>query len=128
MLPTSARLNVRRLAALDMHGASGTRRRRRVILSEFTFGVAGCTALGIWTLTWGSAVGMILGFWLLGLAANYLPLTVHVITLWRRSALEAELADVDIRAELREYTRAQVWVLVPFWVAGLALARACRRA
>ncbi len=128
MLPRSATLDVRRLAALDMHGARGTRRRRWVILGEFALGTAGSAALGVWALTWGGAVGVIFGIWLLGLAANYLPLTVHVLALWRQPALDGELAGVDLRAELRNYTRAQVWVLVPFWVAGLALAQARRTA
>ncbi len=91
-------------------------------------GTAGCAALGVWSLTWGGAIGVIMGLWLLGLAANYLPLTLQVIALWRQPALDAELAGVDLRAELRSYTRAQVWVLVPFWVAGLALGEARRGA
>lgn len=123
MLPPSATLDVRRLAALDMHGARGTRRRRWMILVEFAVGTVGSAALGVWALTWGGAVGVILGIWLLGLAANYLPLTVHALSLWRQPALDAELAGVDLRAALRNYTRAQAWVLVPFWIAGLAVAR-----
>jgi hypothetical protein len=128
MLPASARIDVRRLAALDMYGTRGTRRRRRIILGEFALGTLGCGALGAWALSWGGAVGVIFGVWLLGLAANYLPLTVHVLTLWREPALEVELAGVDLQAQLRSYTRAQVWVLVPFWVAGLALAQVRRAA
>jgi hypothetical protein len=127
-MASNARLSVRRLAALDMHGARGTRRRRRVILFEFAAGTLGSLALGTWALTWGGATGVVLGVWLLGLAANYLPLTAHVIALWRPGALDAELAGADLRAELRHYTRTQVWVLVPFWVAGLALAQARRQA
>jgi hypothetical protein len=34
----SAGVDVRRLAAIDMYGLFGTRRRRRVILAEFVFG------------------------------------------------------------------------------------------
>ena len=123
MVPESARIDVRRLAALDMHGARGTRRRRRLILAEFVLGAVGGAALGIWALTWGGGVAVVLGVWLLGLAVNYLPLAAHVLALWRPGRLEAELAGVDLRAELRHYTRAQLWVLVPFWVAGLALAQ-----
>ncbi len=104
-----------------MDGAPGVR--RWVILGEFALGTVGSAALGVWALTGGSIVSVILGIWLLGLAANYLPLTVHVLSLWRRPALNAELAGVDLHAELRYYTRAQVWVLVPFWIAGLALAQ-----
>ena len=65
---------------------------------------------------------------LFGLAANYLPLTIHVLTLWPPERLEAELRDVDLGAELRHDTRAQVWVLVPFRIAGLALVQARRAA
>jgi hypothetical protein len=61
-------------------------------------------------------------------AANYLPLTTHVLALWHPGALQAELAGADLGAELRHYTRAQIWVLVPFWVAGLALAQGRRAA
>jgi hypothetical protein len=124
----AARINVRRLAALDMHGTRGTRRRRRVILAEFALGTVAGVALGAWALTWGGVADVVLGIWLLGLAANYLPLTAHVLALWHPGALEAELAGADLGAELRHYTRAQVWVLVPFWVAGLALAQARRAA
>jgi hypothetical protein len=125
-LPASARLDVRRLAALDMHGAPAARSRRRMILSEFALGTLGCATLGAWAFSWNSTFGVILGFWLLGLAANYLPLTAHVLTLWRGQALDAELAGIDLHAQLRSYTRAQVWVLVPFWVAGLALTQTRR--
>lgn len=99
-----------------------------MILGEFALGMVGGAALGTWALTWGGAGGVIVGVWLLGLAANYLPLTVHVLALWRPRALDAELAGIDLRTELRDYTRAQVWVLVPFWVADLALAQARRAA
>jgi hypothetical protein len=118
------RMNVRRLAALDMHGARGTPRRRRVILAEFALGTVGGAALGVWALTWGGPVGVVLGIWLLGLAANYVPLTAHVLSLWDPRTLEAELSGLNLRAELRHYTRVQVWVLVPFCVAGLAVAQA----
>lgn len=120
-------LDVRRLAALDMHGAAGTRLRRRVILVEFVVGVIGSAALGAWALSWGGAVGLLLGVWLLGLAANYVPLTGHVLALWPKPKLDAELAEVELRAQLRQYTRAQLWVLVPFWIAGLALVQARRQ-
>jgi hypothetical protein len=110
-----------------MHGTRGTSRRRRVILAEFALGTLGGVALGVWALTWGGVSGVVVGIWLLGLAANYLPLTAHVLALWDPGALQAELWGADLGAELRYYTRAQVWVLVPFWVAGLALAQARRK-
>lgn len=127
MLSQNARLDVRRLAALDMHGTRGTLRRRRVILAEFGLGVVGAAVLGIWLLIRGGTVGIVFGVWLLGLAANYLPLTVHVLALWRSEALQAELEGIDLRGQFSYYTRAQVWVLVPFWIAGLAILQTRRR-
>jgi hypothetical protein len=119
-----AHLDVRRLAALDMHGARGTRRRRRIILAEFALGTVGGAALGIWALTWGGAVGLVFGVWLLGLGANYLLLTWNVVRLWPSRRVQEELAGAELRAELRHYTRAQIWVFVPFWVAVLGIVQA----
>ena len=125
---SSGRLDVRRLAAVDMHGTRGTRRRRLIILAEFALGTLGCAALGVWVLTWGGAIGVVLGVWLLGLGANYAPLAWNVAAMWRPGRLEAELAGADLHEELRYYTRAQIWVFVPFWIGGLALAQAARAA
>jgi hypothetical protein len=128
VIAVARRLNVRRLAAVDMHGARGNPRRRRVILAEFALGTICCLVLAVWALTLGGAIGLTLGVWLLGLAVNYLPLTAHVLALWPPGALEAEIAGTDLGAELRHYSRAQIWVLVPFWVAGLAFLQARRTA
>jgi hypothetical protein len=64
--------------------------------------------------------------WLLGLCANYLLLTWNVARLWPPRRLQEELAGADLRSELRHYTRAQVWVLAPFWVAVLGVVQAAR--
>ncbi len=114
-------MDVRRLAAVDMHGARGTTRRRRVILAEFLLGAVGGAALGLWALTsWDGAVGIVGGVYLLGLAANYVALALHAITLTRAGALDAELRRVDIRAALHHYTITQFWVFVPGLFAALA--------
>jgi hypothetical protein len=121
-------MDVRRLAAVDMHGARGTTNRRRVILAEFSLGAVGGAAFGLWALTsWGGAVGVVAGLYLLGLAANYAALALHAITLARAGALDAELRGVDIRAALRDYTAKQFWVFVPGLFAVLAVRRARRR-
>ena len=105
-----------------MYGARGTTRRRRVILAEFLLGAVGGTAFGLWALTsWDGAVGIVVGIYLLGLAANYVALALHAITLTRAGALNAELRSVDIRAALRHYTVTQFWVFVPGLFAALAL-------
>lgn len=41
--PTAV-INIRRLAAVDMHGSAGTRRRRSIILAEFVLGATVGTA------------------------------------------------------------------------------------
>jgi hypothetical protein len=51
---------------------------------------------------------------------------VHVLALWRPGALDTELAQADVSAELRYYTGTQGWVLVPFWIASLAIAHTHR--
>jgi hypothetical protein len=120
--------DVRRLAAVDMYGASGGRLRRRVILVEFLAGVGLCSALGLFTFFWsGSTAGRLLGAWLIGAGINYVPLALHALSLSRPGALEAALAGVDVPRELRAYTWKQVLVLVPLTVAVLGLVQYLRR-
>ena len=115
-------VDVRRLAAVDMHGARGSIRRRRVIIAEFVCGTVGGAAFGIWALaSWEGAVGVVFGVYLLGLSANYAALAFHALTLARAQALDAELRGIDIRGALRHYTVTQFWVFVPGLFAVLAL-------
>jgi hypothetical protein len=115
-------VDVRRLAAVDMHGARGTIRRRRVILAEFVLGAVGGAAFGVWALTsWEGVLAVVVGLYLLGLAANYAALALHAITLSRAGALAAELRGTDIRGALRHYTGVQFWVFVPGLFAVLAV-------
>lgn len=107
-------VDVRRLAAVDMYGAQGTRLRRRVILLEFAFGTIGGALFGAWILThWGSDVGLPIGIWLLGISVNYFALAVHAARLSRSGALDSELRDVDLAAAVRYYNVAQFWIFVP---------------
>ena len=117
----TVRLDVRRLAAIDMWGSAGVRWRRWVILIEFLLGVFGGGALGIGLfLSAEGFLGRLLGAWLVGIALNYVPLSLHALTLVRSNALEAELTDVNVNEELRHYTAAQLWVVVPLLVTVLA--------
>jgi hypothetical protein len=114
--------DVRRLAALDLHGLAGRRWRRRVIAAEFLFGATGCLILGIWLAATVSTVGpRILGAWIAGLGVNYLVLTWQAAALWRRGALAAELAGADVNDDLRRYSYLQFWIVVPILFAVLAL-------
>jgi hypothetical protein len=117
------RIDVRRLAAVDMYGSAGSRIRRRVILAEFVLGaVVGC-ALGVYGLVGTDGWTQFFGAWILGACLNYVPLAAHAVDLSRPGALERELHGVDVRAELRHYTKAQLWLFVPLTLVVLAIAQ-----
>jgi hypothetical protein len=116
------RLNVRRLAAVDMYGTAGARWRRRVIVAEFIVGAFGGITLGLWIALSSPMVGwQWFGAWLTGMGANYLVLALHAVSLSRSGAMDNELAGLDVRAELRHYSLAQLWVVVPLTMAVIAL-------
>lgn len=122
------RLDVRRLAAIDMWGSAGARWRRWVILAEFLFGVIGIGALGLTIVSSADGVGRtLLGLWFIGVAANYAPLSLYALAFVRRGVLETEIARVDVFAELRHYTTAQLWVVVPLLLVVLAAVQRRRR-
>jgi hypothetical protein len=107
-------VDVKRLAALDMYGARGTARRRRLVLAEFAGALAVMIALGSWFVAGASGLGpRVLGIWVIGAGLNYGPLLAYAIALSRAGALEAELAGVDAGRELRRYSALQLWILVP---------------
>lgn len=113
--------DVRRLAAVDMHGARGTLFRRRIILAEFVLGALAGTGLGVFLAVASSSVGLCaFGALLAGICLNYVPLALHALQLSRRGALDAELRGVDLPRELRRYTKLQFWIAVPLLFVGLA--------
>jgi hypothetical protein len=121
------RLDVRRLAAIDMYGTIGARWRRRVIVAEFIAGAAVSIALGPWLVLGSRTVGgRLFGAWLTGVGVNYLVLALHAVSLSRSGALDTELAGLDVRAELRHYSLAQLWVAIPLTVAVFAIAQLVR--
>jgi hypothetical protein len=111
-----ALVDVRRLAAVDMYGLKGSRRRRRIIRAEFDVGVVGCCALGVLAVARSSGWGAVLGVWLISIGLNYVPLALAAHALSRPGALEAELEGVDMAREIRRTGTRQVWILVPFAV------------
>lgn len=117
-------MNVRRLAAVDMHGTRGTARRKRIITSEFILGALGAVAIGVWMVSDAGGLGdRVIGLWAIGVGLNYAPLAAYAIALSRPGALDAELDGVDVNRELRRYGLLQFWVFVPLALAGLALSR-----
>jgi hypothetical protein len=115
-------LNVRRLAAVDMHGVAGTRRRQSIVGAEFFAGAVGGASLGIWIAVAGTTVGwQLFGAWIAGIGVNYAALAWQAVLLWGPGALKAELAGVDLGRELRRYSYLQLWIVVPFLLAVLAV-------
>jgi hypothetical protein len=122
------RLDVRRLAAVDMWGGRGTRRRRRIIVAEFVLGATVGAALGLLLAFTGPELfWQLLGAWIAGACLNYVPLALHAISLYPGRRLESELSDVDVRGELRYYTAAQLWIAVPLLFVALDLVQRRRR-
>lgn len=97
-----------------MHALKGTDFRRRVIIIEFVAAAIGGFAIGLYLLLGvGGTVATIVGLYTLGIAANYVPLAIHALSLRQPARLREELRGVDLRGELRHYTLAQFWVFVP---------------
>jgi hypothetical protein len=115
-------LGVRRLAAIDMHGVAGTRRRQRVILAEFVLGAVVGVIIGVWVAVLAGTPGwQAFGAWVAGIGVNYAALAWHAVSLSRPGALDAELAGVDVPRELRRYSLLQFWVVVPLLLGILAV-------
>jgi hypothetical protein len=106
-------MSPRRLAAVDMYGTRGSRRRRLVIRVEFFVGVVGCLALGVLAIIHDDGVWVLIGVWLIGIGLNYVPLAASAQSLSRPGALEAEMDGRDVRRELRRAGVTQAMILVP---------------
>jgi hypothetical protein len=121
-------LDVRRLAALDMHGVAGTPRRRTVIRAEFVLGAVVGVSLGIWVGIAATTVGwQLFCAWIVGIGVNYAALAWQAALLSRPGALEAELAGADLGRDLRRYSVLQFWIVVPLLLAVLAVRAPERR-
>jgi hypothetical protein len=117
-----AGMHVKRLAAIDMYGARGTTRRRRIVLAEFAAGAVASVAFGIWLVAYASSLGgRLFGIWMIGAGLNYALLAAYAIALSRPGALSAELAGADTGRELRRYSVLQLWILVPLSLVVLAV-------
>ena len=123
-----ALLDVRRLAAIDMYGRHGSTRRRRPILAEFVLAAIDVPLPGLaMFLAASSALPALLGAYLIGVGLNYVPLALHAISMSRASRLDAELADVDVQAELKQHAAKQLFVGNPVLVLILGTAQVAVR-
>jgi hypothetical protein len=112
-------IKIRKLAAVDMAWL-GT----RIIVGEYAFGILLPLALGLLTLRHTllaphpSVSQFILGIWLLGIAANYVPLFLYAVSIARSGTVQAEGKPELARA--RRYGLQQVMILVPLHVVVVA--------
>ena len=115
-------MNVRRFAAIDMHGLADSASRRKFILLKFILGAILSLILGVFVfITADSLFWTVFGLWLIGIGFNYVPLAMYGISFTRPGALRRELAGVDIPDELRKYTGLQIWVFLPLALVYLAI-------
>jgi hypothetical protein len=118
-------INIRKLAAVDMAGL-GT----RFILAEYAIGIILPLILGLVSfragllgpvkINWESA----LGFWLMGIATNYIPLFIYAVLIARGGTVKKEGQPELARAT--RYGVQQVIILVPFLVVIVALVQEAR--
>ena len=118
-------IDLRKLAALDIVFLGP-----RIILAEFSLGVFGSFALGVFTLLRSHSLGGIaLGAYLLLIGVNYMPLLLHAISLVRHNGARDEIANqlTEKRRMFRKYRRQSLLLLVPLAVPILALVPAFHR-
>ena len=118
-------INIRKLAAVDMAWLGP-----RVILVEYALGIILPTVLGLLSLRagWFGLVRSnwegVTGLWLLGIAANYIPLFIYAILIARGGTVKQE-GQPEL-AHARRYGLQQVIIFVPLLVAMVALLQETR--
>lgn len=119
-------ITIRKLAAVDMAWL-GT----RVILAEYALGILLALILGLISVRSGlfgldrSDWEVALGFWLVGIAANYIPLFVYAVLIARGGTVKQE--GQPEFAYAKRYGVQQVIILIPFLVVVLTLVQEGRR-
>jgi hypothetical protein len=121
MRSDGAWINLRKLAAIDL-AFFGC----KVIIAEFAAGVLLCGALGILVLVQRDSVTqLILGWYLIGLSINYVPMLIYVIGITTNKSMRVELGQElnDERRDMAKCRRQSLLLLVPFLVPILALSQ-----
>jgi len=100
-------IDVRRLAAIDMYGRHGSKRRRRLILAEFVLAAIDIPLLGLTIVLAPALPRVFLGAYLIGVGLNFVPLALHAISMSRAGLLgTAAGADPRRRAVRHEQAHA----------------------
>ena len=119
-------INIRKLAAVDM-ALNGT----RFIVTEFAIGIVLPLILGLFSIRDGLSGAVqiswqtLLGFWLISIAANYVPLFIYAVRIARGGTVMEE--GQSELAHAKRYSIQQVIILVPFLVVFLAIIQESRR-
>ena len=103
----------------------------KVIVAEYAFGIILPLALGVFTLhstflpPYRLTRQTIFGFWLISIAANYIPLFLYAVSIARAGTVKAE--GEPERPHARRYGVQQVIILIPFLVVIIAVIQERRR-
>ncbi len=117
-------INIRKLAALDIafHGP-------KFILIEFSLGVFGCAALGLFSMYFGlfhglnhSLFAVSIDCFLLCIALNYVPLLLYAISIVRHKSAQQEVAyELEHKDKYAgKYLGQSTLLLIPFAVPAIA--------
>ena len=116
-------IEVRKLAAVDMVWLGS-----RIVVAEYALGVVLPLALGAWSIKAGlarqpsaSLWQIVVGSWLVTIAANYVPLFLYAHSMARAGTVEQE--GRPELANARRYGVQQTMILVPLLVVAVALAQ-----
>jgi hypothetical protein len=118
-------INIRKLAALDIAFLGP-----KFILIEFTLGLFGCAALGLFSIYFGffhgpnhSLFEVIMGCFLLWIALNYVPLLLYAISIIRNKSAQKEVAYEIAHKDryMGKYRRQSAILLIPLVVPALAV-------
>ena len=118
-------INIRKLAALDItfHGP-------KFILIEFSLGVLGCAAIGLFSIYFGlfhgpnhSLFAIIMGCFLLLIAFNYVPLLLYALSIARHQSAHQEVAyELEHRDKYAgKYLRQSTLLLIPLAIPTIAV-------
>ena len=119
-------ISIRKLAAVDMAWLGP-----RIIVTEYALGIGLPLLLGLLSIRAGLSERVpsnwetALGFWLLSIAANYVPLFLYAVSIARGGTAKVE-GEPEL-AHAKRYRVQQVIILVPFLVVALALIQEGRR-
>ena len=113
-------IKIRKLAAVDMAWLG-----IRVVVAEYALGVILPLFLGILSIRSGLLSPVvpnwetILGFWLVAISANYIPLLIYAVLIAKSGTAKKE-GDPEL-VHAKKYALQQTIILVPFLVVLLAL-------